>query len=160
MLLRFPGRGGAETVVRAHPGGHFVNAPAFTPQPATPMPPSPALLLLLPYVLSTAISAAVAAYCWRRRARPGVAAFAVVAASEAFWTLGFLFELASPGLRGKLFWDNLQYLPRGADPGGLPGLCARIQRPRRRATRAACTPRWRCRCWPSRRWRSRTRCTG
>src|SRR5688500_11317236 len=75
------------------------------------MSSSTALLLLLPYAVSAAISAGVAAYCWRRRARPGVAAFAVVAASEAFWTLGFLFELASPGLRGKIFWDNLQYLP-------------------------------------------------
>jgi diguanylate cyclase (GGDEF)-like protein/PAS domain S-box-containing protein len=88
------------------------------PPPTIPMPPSSALLLL-PYALSTAISAAVAVYCWRRRARPGVAAFAVVAASQAFWTLGFLFELASPGIRGKLFWDNLQYLPVAFIPVGF-----------------------------------------
>jgi diguanylate cyclase (GGDEF)-like protein/PAS domain S-box-containing protein len=75
------------------------------------MPPSTALLRLLPYALSTAISAGVAAYCWRRRGRPGVAAFALVAAGEAFWTLGYLFEVASPGLQAKIFWDNLQYLP-------------------------------------------------
>jgi diguanylate cyclase (GGDEF)-like protein/PAS domain S-box-containing protein len=83
------------------------------------MPPSASLLLVLPYALSSAISAAVAAYCWRRRARPGVGAFALVAASEAFWTLGFLFELTSPGLRGKLFWDNLQYLPLAVIPVGF-----------------------------------------
>jgi diguanylate cyclase (GGDEF)-like protein/PAS domain S-box-containing protein len=74
------------------------------------MHPSTALLLL-PYALSTAISAAVAAYCWRRRARPGVAAFAAVAGGEAFWTLGFIFEVVSPGQPAKLFWDNLQFLP-------------------------------------------------
>ncbi|HST59671.1 MAG TPA: EAL domain-containing protein [Longimicrobium sp.] len=83
------------------------------------MPSSPALLLLLPYVLSAAISAGVAGYCWRRRARPGVAAFALLAGSEAFWTMGFLFELASRGLRGKLFWDNLQYLPLALIPVGF-----------------------------------------
>ncbi|HEU4883418.1 MAG TPA: EAL domain-containing protein [Longimicrobium sp.] len=77
------------------------------------------VLLLLSYALSTAISAAVSAYCWRRRARPGVAAFAVVAAGEAFWTLGFIFEVASPGLRAKVFWDNLQYLPLAVIPVGF-----------------------------------------
>jgi diguanylate cyclase (GGDEF)-like protein/PAS domain S-box-containing protein len=82
------------------------------------MPLSTALELL-PYALSTAISAAVAAYCWRRRARPGVAAFAAVAAAEAFWTLGFIFEVASPGLRAKLFWDNLQFLPVAVIPVGF-----------------------------------------
>jgi diguanylate cyclase (GGDEF)-like protein/PAS domain S-box-containing protein len=82
------------------------------------MSPSTALLLL-PYVLSTAISAAVAAYCWRRRGRPGVAAFAAVAAGEAFWTLGFLLEVVSPGLRAKVFWDNVQFLPVAVIPVGF-----------------------------------------
>jgi diguanylate cyclase (GGDEF)-like protein/PAS domain S-box-containing protein len=76
-------------------------------------------LLLFSYVLSAAISAAVAAYCWRRRARPGVAAFAVLAASEACWTLGLIFEVVAPGVRGKLFWDNLQYLPVAVLPVAL-----------------------------------------
>jgi diguanylate cyclase (GGDEF)-like protein/PAS domain S-box-containing protein len=80
---------------------------------------STVLTLLLPYALSTAISAAVAAYCWRRRSRPGVAAFAVVAAAEAFWTLGFILEDVSPGLRAKLFWDNLQFLPVAVIPVGF-----------------------------------------
>ena len=83
------------------------------------MPSLTVLLRLLPYALSAAISAGVAAYCWRRRARPGVAAFAVVAASEAAWTLGYLFELASPGVRGKLFWDNAQFVPFAVIPVGF-----------------------------------------
>jgi diguanylate cyclase (GGDEF)-like protein/PAS domain S-box-containing protein len=76
-------------------------------------------LLLLPYVLSTVISAAVAAYCWRRRTHPGVGAFAAVAAGEAFWTLGLIFEVVSPGLRAKIFWDNLQFLPVAVIPVGF-----------------------------------------
>jgi diguanylate cyclase (GGDEF)-like protein/PAS domain S-box-containing protein len=88
---------------------------AFIP----PMHLSTALVLLLPYALSTAISAAVAAYCWRHRTRPGVAAFAAVAAAEAFWTLGLIFEVVSPGLRAKLFWDNLQFLPLAVIPVGF-----------------------------------------
>jgi diguanylate cyclase (GGDEF)-like protein/PAS domain S-box-containing protein len=83
------------------------------------MSPSHIALLLLPYLLSTAISAAVAGYCWRRRERPGVLAFALVAACEALWTLGVIFEVASPTLAGKLFWDNLQYLPMGIIPVGF-----------------------------------------
>ncbi|WP_420128176.1 EAL domain-containing protein [Longimicrobium sp.] len=82
------------------------------------MPPS-ATLLLLPYVLSTAISAGVAAYCWRRRARPGVAAFAVLAAGEACWTLGLICEVVSPGVQAKAFWDNVQYLPIAVLPPAL-----------------------------------------
>jgi diguanylate cyclase (GGDEF)-like protein/PAS domain S-box-containing protein len=80
---------------------------------------STSALLILLYALSAAISAAVARYCWRRRARPGVAAFALVAASEALWTLGLIFEYASPGQAAKLFWDNLQYLPLAFIPVGF-----------------------------------------
>lgn len=79
----------------------------------------PSTALLLPYALSTAISAGVAAYCWQRRARPGVAAFAAVAAAEAFWTLALILEVVSPGLRAKVFWDNLQFLPVAVIPVGF-----------------------------------------
>ncbi|HEX5870870.1 MAG TPA: histidine kinase N-terminal 7TM domain-containing protein, partial [Longimicrobium sp.] len=91
-------------------------------QPSSKVPPqmlpAPALLLF-PYAFSTAVSAAVAAYCWRRRAHPGVGAFAVLAFAEAFWTLGLIFEVVSPGLRAKLFWDNLQFLPVAVIPVGF-----------------------------------------
>jgi diguanylate cyclase (GGDEF)-like protein/PAS domain S-box-containing protein len=75
-----------------------------------------AVLHLLPYLASAATSAGVGAYCWARRSRPGVGAFAVMAFGQAAWTLGFVFELAAPGLRGKLFWDNVQFLPLPAIP--------------------------------------------
>jgi PAS domain S-box-containing protein len=65
---------------------------------------------LLPCLASAAVSAWVGAHCWRRRARPGAGAYAVVALSQAACTLGFVFELLSPGLSGKLFWDDVQFL--------------------------------------------------
>src|SRR5688572_15119176 len=70
-----------------------------------------AALHLLPYLASAAVSAGVGAYCWARRGRPGVGAFAVMAFAQAAWTLGLVFELATPGLQGKIFWDNVQFLP-------------------------------------------------
>jgi diguanylate cyclase (GGDEF)-like protein/PAS domain S-box-containing protein len=70
-----------------------------------------AVLHLLPYLGSAAVSAGVGAYCWARRARPGVGAFAVMALAQAAWTLGLVFETAAPTLGGKLFWDDLQFLP-------------------------------------------------
>ncbi len=65
---------------------------------------------LLPCLASAAVSAWVGVHCWRRRARPGAGAYAVVALSQAACTLGFVLELLSPGLAGKLFWDDLQFL--------------------------------------------------
>jgi PAS domain S-box-containing protein len=68
------------------------------------------LLQELPYLASVAISATVAVVCWRRRSRAGAGPFAVVALSEAASTLGFVLEQVTPGLRGKVFWDDVQYL--------------------------------------------------
>jgi PAS domain S-box-containing protein len=65
---------------------------------------------LIPYLISLATSTAVGVYAWRRRDVKGAAPYAWVAFSQAFWTLGYTFELLSPGLRGKIFWDDLQWL--------------------------------------------------
>jgi diguanylate cyclase (GGDEF)-like protein/PAS domain S-box-containing protein len=77
------------------------------------------ILQIVLYLCSAAISSAVAAYCWRRRSRPGVAAFAVVAAGEALWTLGFTLELAAGGLPAKVFWDNVQFVAYAVIPPGM-----------------------------------------
>ena len=71
------------------------------------------------YLCSAAVSSAVAAYCWRRRSRPGVAAFAVVAAGEALWTLGFVLELVAGGMGAKVFWDNVQFIAYAVIPAGM-----------------------------------------
>ena len=66
---------------------------------------------LTAYLISLAISAAVAASCWERRATAaGAAPYALVALSQASWTLGYVLELSSPSLAAKLFWDNFQYI--------------------------------------------------
>ncbi|HEX8903351.1 MAG TPA: diguanylate cyclase, partial [Longimicrobiaceae bacterium] len=83
------------------------------------MPSAPALLLLLPYLASAAVSAGVGAYCWARRSRPGVAAYAVVALAQSSWTLGLVCELLSPSLGAKVFWDNVQFLVLPAIPVGF-----------------------------------------
>jgi signal transduction histidine kinase len=67
-------------------------------------------LYLVPYLLSGASSLAVCVYCWRRLASDGARAYSMVALSEAIWTFGYVGELLSPGLVGKIFWDNVQYI--------------------------------------------------
>lgn len=68
------------------------------------------LLYLLPYLISFLISLSVALYAWQRRSVPGARPFALVAASQAAWTFGYLFELNSETLAGKIFWDDIQYI--------------------------------------------------
>jgi PAS domain S-box-containing protein len=68
------------------------------------------LFYLIPFFISTGISLAVGAYCWHRRAETGARMYALVAFSQALWTLGYIFELASPTLQGKIFWDNFQFI--------------------------------------------------
>ncbi len=74
---------------------------------------------LLPCLASASVSAWVGVHCWRRRARPGAGAYAVVALSQAACTLGFVLELLSPGLSGKIFWDDVQYLALAPLPAGM-----------------------------------------
>jgi PAS domain S-box-containing protein len=74
---------------------------------------------LLPCLVSAAVSAWVGVHCWRRRARPGAGAYAVVATSQAACILGFVLELLSPGLSGKVFWDDVQYLALAPLPAGM-----------------------------------------
>jgi PAS domain S-box-containing protein len=71
----------------------------------------PVLFYLLPYFISLATSAAVGIYCWIRRSEvPAADAYGFVAFSQALWTLGFIFELVTPSLGRKLFWDDFQYI--------------------------------------------------
>lgn len=65
---------------------------------------------LLPYLASVVISTAVGLYAWRRRAVVGATPFAVAALAEALTTVGHIFELISPSLEMKIFWDNVQWL--------------------------------------------------
>src|SRR6476661_4502997 len=62
------------------------------------------------YVLSLALSAGVGMYCWKHRAENGATPYALVALSQVAWTLGYLFEIVSPDVVGKIFWDNIQFI--------------------------------------------------
>src|SRR4051812_1576044 len=66
--------------------------------------------LLLAYLISSAISALIAWYCWQRHEVSGAREYAAVALSQSLWTIGLIFELISPNLEGKIFWDNAQFV--------------------------------------------------
>jgi signal transduction histidine kinase len=67
-------------------------------------------LLLLAYLFSSIISALIAWYCWGRHEVVGAHEYAAVALSQSLWTIGYIFEFISPGLDGKIFWDNAQFV--------------------------------------------------
>lgn len=67
----------------------------------------PYLWLLL---ASTAITAMLAIYAWRRRSVLGAAPFAVLMFLVALWSFANGLEMAGADLPTKLFWANVQYL--------------------------------------------------
>jgi len=75
-----------------------------------------ALIYLLPYFFSVAISAAVGTYALRRRSVPGALPFAWTALLQAFTAVGFVLELISPSLEAKIFWDNFQFVTLALSP--------------------------------------------
>jgi hypothetical protein len=77
------------------------------------------LTYLMPFLISLAIAVGMGLYTWRHRAVTGAASWTVVALSEASWILGYIFELVSPGLEGKVFWDNVQFLGMFVVPTGM-----------------------------------------
>lgn len=64
----------------------------------------------LPLLLSIVLTAGVAAYAWRHHQSPGIKTFMFVTLAELSWSVGYLFELSSPSLAGKLFWDDFQFI--------------------------------------------------
>jgi PAS domain-containing protein len=74
------------------------------------------LSFLIPYLISAVISIGIGLYAWRRRDVAGAVAFSMGALSQAAWTLGYVFELASPGLEAKIFWDDVQFIAASISP--------------------------------------------
>jgi PAS domain S-box-containing protein len=68
------------------------------------------LPLLLAYLFSSIVSALIAWYCWGCYEVVGAREYAFVALSQSLWTVGYIFELTSPRLGGKIFWDNTQFV--------------------------------------------------
>jgi putative nucleotidyltransferase with HDIG domain/PAS domain S-box-containing protein len=68
------------------------------------------VLYLLPYIFSLALSLGVLYYAWNRRSAKGVTAFTWFVAGQTLWIFGFIVELVTPSLFGKIFWDSFQWL--------------------------------------------------
>jgi PAS domain S-box-containing protein len=64
---------------------------------------------ILPSLIATAISTALALYVWRRRSVPGATSFILFMLAVADWSLGHALELGSADLPSKIFWGKVQY---------------------------------------------------
>ena len=65
---------------------------------------------LILYFISMATSLSVGGYAWRQRSKNGALSYAIVALSQAIWTLSYIFELTSATLTAKIFWDDVQWI--------------------------------------------------
>ena len=90
-----------------------------------------AILLLFPYLISAGISIWLGVHAWRRRSIAGAQLFAGIAFSEVIWTLGYVMQLIIPGLEGKIFWNNVQFVGAIAAPLMYLGFALEYDRPYR-----------------------------
>src|SRR5919109_3999123 len=67
-------------------------------------------LYLLPYLVSLGLSILLFLFARRRRGVRGINAFVWYTSGGTLWILGFILELVSPNLTGKIFWDSFQWL--------------------------------------------------
>ena len=65
---------------------------------------------VLPVIVSTVVSAAVAGFLWQRRPAPGATSFCLLMLAVAEWSLAYALELVSAELPTILFWDNITWL--------------------------------------------------
>ncbi len=65
------------------------------------------ILYLFPYVASLAISSGVLYYTWKRRRAQGAKVFVWLVAGRTLAIFGFILELLSPEISGKIFWDEI-----------------------------------------------------
>ena len=68
------------------------------------------ILYLAPYVVSLVLSLGVFLYSWRHRYIRGAPAYTWFVGGQTLTLLGFIFELISPNLETKVFWDTFQWL--------------------------------------------------
>ena len=69
-----------------------------------------------PNLLSLFIAIGIGFYARSHRSVRGASAFAVMAFNSGFAALGFLMELSSHTLSGKIFWDNIQFISSMVTP--------------------------------------------
>ncbi len=68
------------------------------------------IVALLPYLGSLALALGCGFWLWLRRSVRGAWPFAWIVLAEASWTSGYVLELLSPTLAGKMAWDNFQFI--------------------------------------------------
>jgi len=68
------------------------------------------VLYLIPYIISLVLSTGVLVYTWTRRNAQGATAFAWYVTGQVLWIAGFIFEMISADIGGKIFWDEFQWL--------------------------------------------------
>jgi PAS domain S-box-containing protein len=68
------------------------------------------ILYLIPYLLSLTISLGVFIYTWGHRHVRGAKMFSLFLGGQIITIIGFLFELTSPNIQPKLFWDKFQWI--------------------------------------------------
>ena len=83
------------------------------------------ILYLLPYLFSLALSLWITRYAWKHRQVQGAGAYALLNAIQTFICMGFILELLSPDLIGKLFWDKVQWVAFSAASLAIPNFAVR-----------------------------------
>lgn len=78
-----------------------------------------AFLYLIPYLIALGISLSVGLYAWQRRSLSSALSFAFFTLAEGGYTAAYVFEVVSPGVDTKVFWDNLQLLAIYVAPLGF-----------------------------------------
>ncbi|HMR63005.1 MAG TPA: histidine kinase N-terminal 7TM domain-containing protein [Anaerolineae bacterium] len=62
-----------------------------------------------PLIIAFIVLVGLSIFAWRRRSVPGALTFAALMFATAWWTFGYIFELASFPLSQKIFWGRWQY---------------------------------------------------
>ncbi len=63
-----------------------------------------------PLIITALVSAALVLFAWRRRTAPGALSFAAMMLAVAWWSVGYMLELGSIHLSGKLFWTSFNFV--------------------------------------------------
>lgn len=68
------------------------------------------LFHLLPYIISFLISFSIGLITWQRRVVRGVRVYSFLAFSQCTISFGYIMELTSSTLNGKILWDDFQWV--------------------------------------------------
>ena len=68
------------------------------------------ILYLTPYFLSLTLTLGIFIYTWRHRHVRGAKIYSWFVGGQTLTILGFIFELISPNLPTKIFWDKFQWI--------------------------------------------------